>query len=113
MALFVKSMRAKAEEGCKMSQNMKTEELGVTWDGLVDEHGPIPCFPRRKFDERGRLISISPEERKARSDAALRALAAIDTMVDDDPPGIEAEFMRGIDDNRPPGQKVFEGWGLS
>jgi hypothetical protein len=79
---------------------------------LADELGPISEFAPRQLDERGRLIPLSPEERKARSEAAVRALEAIRKLPDDDPPGIEAEFMRGIDENRPAGQKVFEGLGL-
>ncbi len=90
-----------------MDAQTKTDNETAAWDGLSDEQGPIPCFPQRKFDELGRFIPISAEERKARHIAALRALAAIDKMVDNDPPGSDAEFMRGIDDNRPPGQKVF------
>jgi hypothetical protein len=79
---------------------------------LVDEVGPIPAFPPRQLDNLGRLISLSPEERKARAEAAIRALDAIRNLPDDDPPGIEAEFMRAIDADRPPGQKIFEGSGL-
>jgi hypothetical protein len=83
-----------------------------THDGLTDELGPIPCFPPRQLDAHGRLIPLTPEERKARSKAAIRALAAIEKLPDDDPIGVEAEFMRGIDENRPEGRKIFEGLGL-
>jgi hypothetical protein len=79
---------------------------------LSDELGPIPTFPPGRLDERGRLIPLTPEERQARSDAAIRALAAIAKLPDDDPVGIEAEFMRGIDENRPADRKIFEGLGL-
>jgi hypothetical protein len=81
-------------------------------DELTDELGPIPAFPSRQLDELGRLIPLTPEERKARSQAAIRALVAIQKRPDDDPPGIEAEFMRGIDENRPADRKIFEGLGL-
>ena len=81
-------------------------------DELTDELGPIPTFPPRQLDERGRLIPLTPEERRARSDAAIRTLAAIAKLPDDDPIGIEAEFMRGIDENRPADRKIFEGLGL-
>jgi hypothetical protein len=83
-----------------------------TPDELADELGPIPAFPPRQLDEQGRLIPLTPEEREARSKAAIRALAAIQKLPDDDPPGIEAEFMRGVDENRPADRRIFEGLGL-
>jgi hypothetical protein len=83
-----------------------------TPDELADELGSIPAFPPRQLDEQGRLIPLTAEERKARSQAAIRALTAIQRLPDDDPPGIEAEFMRGIDENRPADRKIFEGLGL-
>ena len=83
-----------------------------TSDELADELGPIPVFPPRQLDEQGRLIPLTPEERKARSQAAIRALAAIKKLPDGDPPGTEAEFMRGIDENHPADRKIFEGLGL-
>jgi hypothetical protein len=79
---------------------------------LVDAIGSIPEFQPRRLDEQGRLIPLSPEEKKARSEAAIRVLQAMSELSDDDAPGVEAEFMRGIDENRPPGQKIFEGLGL-
>jgi hypothetical protein len=42
----------------------------------------------------------------------LAVFAAIEELPDDDPPGTEAEFMRGIDENRPADRKIFEGLGL-
>lgn len=78
-------------------------------DGLTDDQGPIPMFPPRKFDELGRLIPISLEERRARSEAAIRALDALAKLPDDDPPGTAEAFMRGVDANRAPGCKLFEG----
>jgi hypothetical protein len=84
----------------------------ITTDDLADEIGPIPTFPARQMDERGRLISLSPEERQARSRAAIRALEAIEELPNDDPREIEAAFMRGIDENRPADRKIFEGQGL-
>ncbi len=88
-----------------------TEETltGTKIAELCDEIGPIPTFPPRALDEKGRLIPLSQEERLARSNAAMRALKAIPSIADDDPPGIDEEIMRGIDENRPPGQKLFEG----
>jgi hypothetical protein len=76
---------------------------------LQDELGPIPTFPPRQLDERGRLIPLSLEERKARSEAAIRTLKAIRARPDDDPSDIEEQMMRGIDANRPMGRKLFEG----
>lgn len=75
---------------------------------LVDDQGPIPTFPPRQLDERGRLIPISDEERGARRDAALRAIAALRNESDEDPPGTEEAMMRGIDSHRARGQKLFE-----
>ncbi len=83
-----------------------------THDGLIDELGPIPCFPPRQLDAHGRLIPLSAEERKVAIRGRDPALRAIEKLPDDDPIGIEAEFMRGIDENRPEGRKIFEGLGL-
>jgi hypothetical protein len=69
-------------------------------------------FPPLRHDEKGRIFPLTPEERKARSEAAIRALAAIAKLPDNDPPGIEAEFMRGIDENRGPSRKIFEDLGI-
>ena len=77
---------------------------------LCDDQGPIPKFPvRRAFDEQGRYIPMSPEEREAREDAYRRSMKVIDAM-DQDPPGSDGEFMRGIDSHRPEGSKLFEGY---
>lgn len=76
---------------------------------LVDEQGPIPTFPPRQFDEHGRLVPISDDERRARAEANARALRVIFSRPDNDPPGVEREMMRGIDENRGPGRKLFEG----
>src|SRR5262245_56819085 len=76
---------------------------------LSDSEGPIPVFPPRRYDNRGCFVPISEEERKARIRAAARALTALDEFPDDDPAGSDAAMMRGIDANRPPGRKLFEG----
>ena len=76
---------------------------------LRDADGPIPTFPPRALDERGRLVPISAEERRARSEAVVRALKAVASLRDDDPPGTAERMMRGIDDHRPPDAKLFEG----
>jgi hypothetical protein len=75
---------------------------------LVDAEGPIPTFVPRQFDEHGRLIPLSDEERQARARAAVRALEALDRLPDDDPPGTDEAVLRGIDAHRPPGCKLFE-----
>jgi len=90
--------------------SMGERKIIATVAPLCDEQGPIPTFPPRQLDERGRLIRLSPAERKARSEAAIRALKAIRVRPDDDPPDIEERMMRGIDANRPPGRKLFEGY---
>jgi hypothetical protein len=76
---------------------------------LSDDQGPIPAFPPRALDEHGRLIPLSPQERRARSQAAVRALEALRRLPDDDPPGTDERLLRGIDENRLPGRKLFEG----
>jgi hypothetical protein len=90
-----------------MSIEHGTTEVRTT--DLSDAQGPIPTFPPRALDEHGRLIPLSDEERRARSEAAVRALKAIRDRPDDDPPGTTERMMRGIDANRPPGRKLFEG----
>jgi hypothetical protein len=78
----------------------------ATWS---TQTGQSPRFPPRQLDEHGQLIPISDEERRARTSAAVRALAALDALPDEDPPETEEAMMRGIDSHRPPGQKLFEG----
>ncbi len=85
---------------------------GLTTSELSDDLGPIPEFPPRQLDEQGHLVPLSPEEARARSEAAIRLLQVMSELPDEDLPGVEAEFTRGIDENRPPGQKIFEGLGL-
>ena len=84
--------------------------VALVEETLHDEQGPIPNFPvRRAFDEQGRYIPMSPEEREAREDAYRRSMKVINAM-DQDPPGSDEEFMRGIDSHRPEGSKLFEGY---
>ena len=52
------------------------------WDGLADERGPIPSFGPARTDQSGRVL-MTDEERVARRDAAIRALAAIGQITDD------------------------------
>lgn len=92
-----------------VSKHAQSPAQDVPHDGLRDERGPIPMFLPRALDEKGRLVPISEEERAARSDAAIRAIAALRRLPDDDPPDTEEKMMRGIDENRPAGATLFEG----
>jgi len=77
---------------------------------LVDEQGPIPTF-RAKTDEKGRLIPQTPEERHARREAWERLVRLRATQpLEEEPPGLDEEIMRGIDSYRPEGSKLFEGY---
>lgn len=84
-------------------------ELATERPALADAEGAIPPFPPRGSDARGRPLPVSAEERRARRTAALRALDAIDEVVDDDPADLMEEGMRAIDAARPPGRRLFEG----
>lgn len=75
---------------------------------LTDARGIIPAFPPRPIDASRRPIPISPEEREARRDAALRTLDALDDIPDVDLRGLMEEGMRAIDAARPPGRKLFD-----
>jgi hypothetical protein len=52
------------------------------------------------MDDEGHII-MSEEEQRARMKAAVRVLKVISQRPDDDPPGIEEEFMRNFDENHP------------
>jgi hypothetical protein len=75
---------------------------------LADLDGPIPEFPPRAVDERGRLIPLSAEERRARSEAVLRTLAALRDLSDDDSPDTLERLMTGLDAHRPPDRRLFK-----
>jgi hypothetical protein len=75
---------------------------------LTDAQGPIPVFPPRYVDEHGRLIPLPDQERRARSEAVLRTLAALRELPDEDPSDTMEQMMRGLDAHRPPGRKLFE-----
>lgn len=77
---------------------------------LCDADGPIPTFAPRTLDEHGRLIPLSPEEQKTRSEAALRALKAIEQINDESDSDDELwrEAFRDLDAQRPH-RPLFEG----
>jgi hypothetical protein len=81
----------------------------VPAEPLADAIGPIPTFLPRAVDEHGRLVPLSTEQRRARAEAAMRALTAVRELPDEDPPDTLSRLMRGIDENRPRGRKLFEG----
>ena len=67
------------------------------WDGLSDERGPIPNFGPALTDESGRIV-MSDEERAARRDAAIRALAVVGKITDEtDTDEVWAEAFRGLE----------------
>ncbi len=76
---------------------------------LYDEQGPIPAYPPRRYDEAGRQLPLTPEEARLSDEIFRRTMAVIDAN-DQDPPGSNEEFMRGIDSRRPEGMKLFEGY---
>jgi hypothetical protein len=68
------------------------------WDGLLDEQGPIPAFGPVRTDESGRVL-MSDEERVARRDAAIRALAAVGGITDEtDTDEVWAKVSRGLEE---------------
>ena len=75
---------------------------------MHDDKAIIPLGPR-PIDADGRLLPISDEERKVRSERVQAMLEELKTMHD--PTDSEErwrEFMRGIDEGRPE-RKLFEG----
>ena len=67
------------------------------WDGLSDERGPIPVFDAARTDASGQLL-MSEEERAARRDAAMRALAAVSGITDEtDTDEVWAKVFRGLE----------------
>jgi len=82
----------------------------IGYSDLVDERGPIPEFGPAKFNPDGTVIHPLPGEMEARYDAYRRARKIFDQLPNTEPPGLDEEIMRGIDAERPPGQKLFEGY---
>jgi excisionase family DNA binding protein len=65
--------------------------------------------PHRSVDPAGRLLPLTDEERRARSEALGRALDDIAGMTDDsDTDEVWRDVMRGIDETRPH-RPLFEG----
>ena len=83
-----------------MSTNAHPEPFEVYYDGLRDEQGLIPAFGPLRMDDEGHIL-MSEEEGRARMAAGIRALKALNKLPDDDPPGIEEEFMRNFDESHP------------
>jgi hypothetical protein len=65
---------------------------------------PVSCV-----DASGRVIPLSDEEQQARAAAFAKAMAELRGLPDDDPPDALERMMRGVDENRRPGEKLFEG----
>ncbi len=88
--------------------NQPTAILPRPPEPLADERGPIPVFGPARTDERGRVV-MEEAERAARAEAALRFLRLLPSLPDDDPPDTNERLMRAIDEDRPPGRKLFDG----
>ena len=56
--------------------------------------------PALRYDQHGHVIPPTEEERRARSEALKRALAAM-AAIPDDPAESDEEFWRAIDAGRP------------
>jgi threonyl-tRNA synthetase len=65
---------------------------------------PVSCA-----DAQGRILPLSPEEEKADRERFAKIMEELRAVPDDDPPDTLERMMRGVDENRPPGQKLFEG----
>jgi hypothetical protein len=66
-------------------------------------------LPVSGADAQGGILPLSPEQAKAQIEAAGRLIDDLHAIPDDDPPDALEQVMRGIDENRPTGQKLFEG----
>ena len=98
-----KDVEARGEPDLDLSPS-----AAVDTEVLRDEQGPIPAYPPRRYDEKGRQLPLTPEEVRLGSEIFRRTMALIDAS-DQDPPGSDEEFMRGVDSRRPEGMKLFEG----
>jgi len=59
-------------------------------------HPPTGALPKSRLGPDGKILPISEEERRRRSEALRKTLDAIAQIPDDDPPGTFEEFMRAI-----------------
>ena len=82
----------------------------IGYSDLVDERGPIPEFGPGKFHPDGTVVHPLPGEMEARQDAYRRRVKLRAHLPDTDPPGVDEQFMRNMDAERPPGFKLFEGY---
>lgn len=82
----------------------------IGYSDLVDERGPIPEFGPGKFNPDGTVIHPLPGEMAARQDSYRRRMKLHEQASSTEPPGLTEAIMRGIDAERPPGQKLFEGY---
>jgi hypothetical protein len=75
----------------------------------TDQDAQTKSLGPRAVDANGRLVPISDEERRARSDRLRETLARLETITDEtDTDERWREIMRNIDEGRPE-RKLFEG----
>ena len=76
------------------------DQTSPPWDGLSDEHGPIPTFGPARTDQHGRIV-MTDEEQAARRDAIIRTLRVIGDITDEtDTDEIWDEVFRGLKEGR-------------
>jgi hypothetical protein len=77
---------------------------------MPQDHDTVaPALPPRAIDADGRLLPMSDEERRARSERFQATLAGLRAMRGEtDTPERWSEVMRGIDEGRPE-RPLFEG----
>jgi len=95
-------VRTKNESGA-VADGGSSSASPIDSSTLADERGPIPSFPPLALDpETGRMIAISDEEFAARRSAAVRMLAALEQLTDENDTDEKwREVYRNIDLGRP------------
>lgn len=68
---------------------------------LHDEHGEIPTFPPVAVDQKGKIIPLAEDERRARQTALSRILGVASHPDRVDSPDLEERFNREFDQERP------------